>query len=182
MVSKPLFITAIFIILAGWGSVMAQKIYQTTHAGIEFFSSAPIEDISAFSDKGIAVFSTSGEISFKVPIRSFNFPKSLMQEHFNENYMESDKFPYASFKGRIYEQPDLSKVGEQPVTLQGILEIHGVKQSRTISAILTIREGVLINLKSNFEVACADHKIKIPRIFWKNIAEVVLVEVNANFK
>lgn len=181
MVSKPLFISAIFIILAGWGPVMAQKIFQTTNARIEFFSSAPVEDIRAFSDRGIVVFSSSGEISFKVPIRSFNFPKSLMQEHFNENYMESDKFPSASFKGRIDAQPDLSKVGDQPVTLQGVLEIHGVKQSRKIFAILSIKEGV-INLKSNFEVTCADHQIKIPRIFWKNIAEVVLVEVNANFK
>ncbi len=178
---KTLTITAIFIILAGCGQVMAQKIYQTTNGQVEFFSSAPVEDISAVSNKGVSVLSTSGEISFRVHIKSLNFPKSLMQEHFNENYMESDKFPAATFKGRITDPPDLSIPGELQIILQGILEIHGVKRSREIPALLTVRNG-LINLKSQFDVACEDHNIKIPRILWQNIAEVVQVKVNANFK
>lgn len=178
---KTFSILAILFILPGLGRAIAQKIYQTTNGQVEFFSSAPVEDISAVSNKGVSVLSTSGEISFRVQIKSLNFPKSLMQEHFNENYMESDKFPAATFKGRIINTPDLSITGEFQVILQGVLEVHGVKQSREIPASLTVVNGI-INLKSQFDVACEDHNIKIPRILWQNIAEVVQVKINANFK
>ncbi len=159
-----------------------QELYKTTSAEVGFFSSAPVEDIQADSNEGISVLNTdTGEISFLVKIRSLQFPKSLMQEHFNENYMESERYPSATFKGKIVEPVDLSLNGEIPVVLSGVLNIHGIAKNRKIPATLRISNDQ-ITLKSKFNVACEDHNIKIPRILWKNIAEVVMVQVNANLK
>jgi hypothetical protein len=99
------------------------------------YSKAPIEDIEARTDKGTSVFNaTTGELAFNVPIRSFKFDKALMQEHFNENYMESDKFPQASFRGKTADKIDLTKDGTYPVTASGVFDAHGVKQTRNIPA------------------------------------------------
>lgn len=172
----------ISIYLAGCYTVNSQEVFKTTSAKVDFFSSAPVEDIRASTNRGVSVLIPStGEISFLVNIKDLNFPKALMQEHFNENYMESDRYPTATFKGKIVEPVDLSSKGEKQVVLAGILMIHGIKKEREIPALL-VNEGDQLILKSNFDVACEDHKIKIPKILWKNIAEVVQVQVNANYK
>lgn len=159
----------------------AQEIYKTSTAEVGFFSSAPIEDIKATSGEGISVFKPStGELSFMVHIRSLKFRKALMQDHFNNEFMESDRYPTASFKGKIIQPQNLPTQGEVQVLLSGILEIHGVKQRREIPAVIHLADERIL-LKSNFEVACKDHDIKIPKILWRNIAEVVRVDVNANY-
>lgn len=159
----------------------SQQLYKATGVEIDFFSSAPVEDINALSQEGISIFNaTTGEISFQVKIRSFEFKKAKMQEHFNENFMESHEYPLAVFKGKIKDDVDVSEGGESKVTITGILEIHGIKRNREISTIIKT-ENDKITLKSQFKVACEDHDIEIPKILWKNIAEVVLVTVNANY-
>lgn len=161
------------------GGMTAQELYKSEQVKTQFFSSAPIEDIKASAGEGISVLNAgTGEISFQVKIRDFQFRKAKMQEHFNENFMESDKYPSAWFKGKIKEPVDLSGRGEREITLVGVLEIHGVKKKREIPATLRIGNGEL-TLNSRFEVACKDHDIEIPRILWRNIAEVVEVQVNA---
>lgn len=160
-------------------SGVAQDLLKTNTAAIEFFSSAPVEDIHAISKKGISVLkSSTGEISFMVRINSMDFQKSLMQEHFNENFMESERYPTASFKGRIKDPPDLKSNGEFAVILSGILNIHGEEKERELPAKIIVKNGQ-IHLSSRFNVACEDHNIKIPKVLWKNIAEVVEVRVNA---
>ena len=169
----------VFIIAPFLG--LSQDFYKSSAVETDFFSSAPVEDIHAVSKKGISVInSETGEISFQINIRTFQFRKARMQEHFNENFMESHKYPAATFKGKIKEYVDLSKNGEYPVTLVGILAIHGTQQKREIPSILKIYDGE-VNLNSEFEVACKDHNIEIPKILWKNIAEVVRVRVKANY-
>lgn len=171
----------VVIILTCPGMVAAQKYYQATEVKTEFFSSAPIEDIHAVSNKGISVVDTrNGEMSFEVSIRSFKFQKAKMQEHFNENFMESDRYPAARFRGKPREEVDFSTNGEYPVTLVGTLDIHGRKQNREIPVTLGVQDEEII-LNSRFKVACKDHDIEIPRILWKNIAEVVEVRVNARY-
>ncbi|MBC8053881.1 MAG: YceI family protein [Sphingobacteriaceae bacterium] len=151
----------------------------TKTAKVRFFSSTPIEDIKAASEKGVAVLLTkTGEIAFQVPIKSFEFSKGLMQEHFNENYMESDKYPYAKFNGKVNQPIDLSKDGEHNVTATGTLLIHGVAKQRTIPGKLKVANGK-IQLSSSFDVACVDHKIKIPRLVMTKIAEVIKVSIDA---
>jgi hypothetical protein len=171
------------LILLVWFSTnqAGQDIYACKNAVVTLYSKAPIEDIDARSDKGTSVFNTAtGELAFSVPIRSFKFDKARMQEHFNENYMESDKYPQANFKGKINEKPDVTKDGTYPVTAAGIFEVHGVKQTRTITGKLTVNNGA-ISLSSEFMVACKDHKIDIPQLVFHNIAETIRVQVNATY-
>ncbi len=149
---------------------------------ISFFSEAPLEDIRSESREGVSALDlATREIYFKVPVRSFNFEKRLMQEHFNENYMESDKYPYAEFRGNIQDQADFSKDGAHPVTIKGNLNIHGVTRPYTVKGELKVNSGK-INAKAVFPVHLVDHQVKIPRLVIKNIAEVVEVTVSVSYK
>ncbi|MEO8860349.1 MAG: hypothetical protein ABI358_02945 [Ginsengibacter sp.] len=95
------------------------QIYICRNADITFFSSAPIEDIKGESSTALSALNVDNkEVYFKVPIRSFTFHSSLMQEHFNEDYMESDKFPFAEFTGKIIDHLDLTRPGTYQVTVQ----------------------------------------------------------------
>jgi hypothetical protein len=150
-------------------------------ASVSLYSKAPIEDIEAKTGSGASVYnSATGDIAFSVSIKSFKFDKSLMQEHFNENYMESDKYPNAVFKGKIQEHPDLSKDGTYSVNATGDLDVHGVKQARTIPGTLTVKGGT-VSLSTEFMVKCADHKIKIPTLVFHNIAETIKIQVAATY-
>jgi len=159
--------------------LQAQSNYSTRNGKISFFSSTPLEDIKAASNNGTAVLlSKTKDIAFQVPIKSFQFEKGLMQEHFNENYMESDKYPVAKFKGKLNQDIDLSKNGEYDVTSTGTLSLHGVDKPRTISGKLKVSDGK-VQLISNFNVACVDHNIKIPTIVIAKVAEIIAVKVDA---
>ena len=158
-----------------------QDIYTCKNARINIYSSAPVEDIEANSSEGVSVYNAAtGELAFSVPIRSFHFPKALMEEHFNENYMESDKFPKATFKGKIQEHPDLTKDGTYPVTVTGDFQVHGVTQNRTIKGEVKVNGGV-VSMSSEFMVKCTDHHINIPKIVFYNIAESIRVRVSATY-
>ncbi len=101
-----------------------------------------------------------------------------MQEHFNENYMESEKFPHATFKGKMNETVDFSKPGTSIVTATGVLNIHGVNQKRTLNGVLTVSDAGIL-LETKFDVLLADHKISIPRLVFNKIAEQI--EVSTSF-
>lgn len=103
-----------------------------------------------------------------------------MQEHFNTDYMESDKYPKATFKGKIQEHIDVTKDGTYPVNAVGELEVHGVKQQRSIPGKMTVVNGT-VKMTSEFMVKCADHHIEIPRLVFHNIAESIKVTVNAAY-
>ena len=173
----------ISIILLAWMSInqAGEDFYVCKNARVSLFSSAPIEDIKALSQTGASVYTpATGELDFSVAIRSFEFQKSLMQDHFNADYMESDKYPKATFKGTIKEPVDITKDGTFPITVTGDLTVHGITQKRTIPGSLTIKNGE-INMESSFMVKCADHHIDIPRIVFHNIAESIKIDVSANY-
>ena len=173
----------ITMILLAWLTVnqAGQDIYTCKNANINLYSSAPIEDIEATATNGVSVFNAgTGELDFSVPIRGFHFPKALMEEHFNENYMESDKYPKATFKGKIQEHPDLSKDGTYPVTATGDFQVHGITQTRTITGNLKVSNSV-VTMTSEFMVKCADHHIEIPQIVFHHIAESIRIRVSATY-
>ncbi len=150
---------------------------------IDFHAGTPVEDIDAKSTKAKGLLKTSnGEFAFVVANRSFHFKRSLMEEHFNENYMESDKYPVSTFKGKIlnFNEIDLTKDGTYQVTAKGVLSIHGVEQEREIEGTLIIKDGKA-HIESTFMVKLKDHKIKIPKVVTEKIAEEVKVIVNAYF-
>jgi len=172
----------LLLFAVAWISVLtaaAQDVYSCMNTRLSFFSSSPLEDIEAKTDKGASALNTkTKEVFFKVPISSFQFKKKLMQEHFNENYLESDKYPFAEFKGVINESPELSKDGTYPVTVTGTLNIHGVPKTYTATGTITT-QGNTLTVTSTFKVRVADHGIKIPSLVVQNVAEIVAVTVNA---
>jgi polyisoprenoid-binding protein YceI len=103
-----------------------------------------------------------------------------MQEHFNENYMESDKYADARFSGKVNEDIDWKKDGVNNVTVTGKLTIHGVDKDRTIPGVITIKNGV-VSISSKFDVTCKEHGIKIPTMLAEKVAEVVSINVSGAY-
>ena len=168
-----LVIVALFLCL--FFEAQAQK-YKSVEGKVRFFSEATLENIAADNAKASSVFDESnGNIVFSVPIKSFEFRKSLMQEHFNENYMESDQYPKATFKGTVagFE----NKAGTQKVSAQGDMTIHGVTKPVSVDGTMELKDGQ-IYLKSVFKVKLEDYDVKIPQVLWQNIAEEVEVTLN----
>lgn len=147
---------------------------------ITFFSDAPIEDILATNAKAISIFNVqSGEIAFSVPIHEFQFAKKLMQEHFNEKYMESEKYPKAVFSGKILNL-NTDQTTIQQVKANGKLTIHGVTHDVEFDGTVLMNDK--ITMKSKFNVKLADYNIKIPQLVFQNIAEEVEVTVDITYK
>lgn len=160
-------------------TLRAQQILVSNNANISFFSSTIMEDIEGKSAVGGSVIDTkSGNLIFKVKNTSFQFKKKLMQEHFNENYMESEQFPVSEFKGTIKEPLNLAVDGMFKGTIEGNLNIHGVTKLYKTQADFVINKGVL-TANAVFKVKIADHGIKIPTLVFKNIAEYVEVRIQA---
>lgn len=177
---KNYFIIPLAIVLLNT-CAQAQNIWSSRNASISFFSSTVVEDIEGKSGTASSALDVkSGNIIFKVYNNSFQFKKKLMQEHFNENYMESEKYPTSEFKGKINEPLDISKPGSRKVTVEGILSIHGVGQTYRTTADLVTENGG-ITAKAVFKVKIADHDIKIPSLVFKNIAEFVEVRILATY-
>ena len=116
------------------------QVYMATKCEISFLSPTPVEEISAINKEARPFLNTAtGAVQVKIGMVQFKFEKPLMEEHFNENYVESEKFPHATFKGKINEKVDYAKDGEYKVTVTGVLSLHGVDQQRTIPGVVTIK-------------------------------------------
>ncbi|MEI2748989.1 MAG: YceI family protein [Ferruginibacter sp.] len=176
---KRMFLSAAIIIAVSF-SANAQK-YYTKNGNISFFSKASLENIQADNNQVMSVLNTqTGDMQFSVLIKSFHFEKALMEEHFNENYLESDKFPKATFKGVI---SDVSKIsfttdGMYSVSVSGDLTLHGVTKKITSTGTITVKGGK-ISADSKFNIKLADYNVSIPKLVKDNIAESVEVKVVA---
>ena len=153
------------------------QIWSTTTGKVSFFSKTPLEDIDGTNIKVMSVLNSKREMAIIILNTGFDFPNKLMQEHFNEKYLESDKFPNSTFKGKINEEIDLTKEGEYKVTVTGKLNIHGVEMDRTITGTIKVKGGN-IQMISTFKVRNDDHNIKIPTIVASKIAEELDVNVD----
>lgn len=164
--------------------LFAQERFATRNGHIRFFSSTAVENIEADNRKVTSVFdATSGAIQFEALIRAFEFEKALMQEHFNENYMESGTFPKAGFKGKVVgiTAADLKKPGTYPVEVSGDLTIHGVTKPVSTQGHMTVEADGTIKARSEFNVKPEDHGIAIPGVVRKNIAEQIKVTVDLSY-
>lgn len=167
----------IFLSLGFCIQASAQQ-FATREAHISFLSETPLEDIRAESQEASAILDlATGQLAFQVPILSFHFPKALMEEHFNENYMESEQFPKASFRGTL-SGLDPGVKDAQGVVAKGTLEMHGVSMEREVTGTM-VRTDLGWSLNASFPVACVDHAIDIPKVVSENIAEVIDVTLSA---
>jgi len=158
---------------------VAKNLFHATEGKISFRSEAPMELIKASSNNLVGLMDTAKKnFSFKVPISSFEgFNSRTQREHFNENYMQTEQYPEASFKGKLIEDIDFLKDGTYTVRAKGILNIHGVEKERILKSDLTIKNNI-ISLRSNFTVLLSDHNIPIPKVVHQKLANEIKVEVN----
>jgi len=163
--------------MVSFGQQLVQK-----SSSISFYSNAPIEDVFAESKScSSSINSVKKTFSFTINIGSFNFKNPLMEEHFNENYMESSKFPSASFNGNIIGDFFLLKEGTYKVFVEGELTVHGVTKTRKIPGKIIVHNGS-VSLSSKFAIKLEEHGIKVPSIMTKKIAEIVEINVSINYK
>jgi hypothetical protein len=164
--------------------VYGQDRYMTRTGHISFFSNAPLENIEAHNYQVNSILDVSnGELAFSVLMRGFQFEKALMQEHFNENFVESHIYPRASFSGRIvdFDKSMIERHTENQVEVTGELTIHGVTRNITVDGTIQ-RQGNSIVAKSSFPVRVADYDIRVPSVVRNNIAEVVDVTVEISLQ
>lgn len=155
------------------------QIYMAKTCEVSFFSASPLENIEAIAKVPKTFINTAtNDVQVQITNTAFVFEKPLMQEHFNENYMESEKFPYSIFKGKINEKVDWTKEGEQKVTVTGKMSMHGVDKVITVDGIVNIKGGEII-ISTKFKIHVADYNIKVPSLYIQNIAEDVDVKLNA---
>ncbi len=156
---------------------IAQPIYQTTASTISFHAGTPVEDIDAVNTKSLSFLnSKSGDVSISIPVKDFHFKRPLMEEHFNENYLESGKYPKAEFKGKIndVEKIDFTSAQKIEITVTGMLTVHGISKERTLTVTFQHSDNK-IQGETKFDIALADHKIDRPKILFTKIAENVTV-------
>lgn len=168
------------LLLHIYGIVCAQ-IYYTRNGEITFFSDTPLEKIEAINRSSSIVFDlTNGQIEAATLIKGFQFDKALMQEHFNENYMESNKYPKAVFKGSVkgYTPIDLSAVGVHNCIVSGDLTIRNITVNMESPCTISVKEKG-VDVKANFIVTLADYDISIPSVVRDKIAKTVEVSVSA---
>lgn len=151
---------------------------------IDFTSDAPLEVIKASSDKLVGALDIdSKDFYFRVYMNTFEgFNSALQREHFNENYLETHKYPKAIFKGRIIEDIDYSQEGTYTIRAKGKLNIHGIENNRIIKCKLRILNENLIEVSATFTVFLSEHNIKIPNIVNQKIAEEIDVLIKTTLK
>ncbi len=159
---------------------LAQTRYFTKTGKITFNSRSPMENIEAINNKVVSIWDVaSGQIEFSVLMKSFEFEKALMQEHFNENYVESDKYPKAIFKGTIENSNALDLTVDRSITVKvnGNLTMHGVTRPVSTTALITVKNKA-IAASTSFSIALADYKISIPSLVADKINKKITITVN----
>jgi len=180
---KKIIFASLFLMSAIYAD--AQNIYMTKTGKISFFSRAKsIDKVEADNNEVSSVLNTqTGEVVFAVLIKGFHFESALMEEHFNENYLESGKFPKSTFKGKISNPAavNFSKDGVYPITVEGDLTLHGVTKKISSTGSITIKAGK-ISAFSKFAVKLKNFNISIPSLVADKISEDIDVSVDCKYE
>jgi len=162
---------------------LTRELYKVTSGYVSFESLAPLETIRASTSEVNGIIDAENrKFAFSIPIASFiGFNSPLQRTHFNENYMESNRFANATFTGKIVEKINFAENGTYEIRSKGTLDIHGIKQERIIKSVLIIEDGKLI-AKSIFTILLKEHGITIPKIVHQKIAKEILVSVDVVFE
>jgi polyisoprenoid-binding protein YceI len=174
----------IVICLATVAPVAHAQKFITKTGHIKFFSESPMEKIEAHNRQvNAALDAATGDFVFRVLMKSFEFEKALMQEHFNENYVESDKYPNATFVGNVVNinEVNISKDGNYNVGVQGKLTMHGVTKQVQAKGSFEVKEGKILG-KAKFDILLSDYNIKIPGAVANNISNEIEITVEVNLE
>ena len=161
---------ALYLIFFLFG-IQEENRYVIESSSIEFYSYAPLEDIEAVNTESVgAIDLSTGEFIIKIPVSSFEFPNKLMQKHFNDSYLETDRYPECVFRGKLDGD-----------NASGEITLHGVTKKISLPVIMNKSEEI-VTIDTEFKIALKDHKIKVPRLLFQNIAEEIEVKVTSSFK
>jgi|TARA_B100001113_G_scaffold121952_1_gene99586 polyisoprenoid-binding protein YceI len=161
---------ALYLIFFLFG-IQEENRYVIESSSIEFYSYAPLEDIEAVNTESVgAIDLSTGEFIIKIPVSSFEFPNKLMQKHFNDSYLETDRYPECVFRGKLDGD-----------NASGEITLHGVTKKISVPVIMNKSEEI-VTIDTEFKIALKDHKIKVPRLLFQNIAEEIEVKVTSSFK
>lgn len=165
--------------LCSVGHLTAQK-FMTRNGEVSFLSDTDaIEVVAAVNSQvGAVIDLSTGDMAFQVFMRAFNFKIALMEEHFNENYVDSDDYPKATFRGRLVDFPKLDLLNDQELVVSGVMDMHGVQKEIDIPVRLKWQDGALSGT-SSFNLLCSDFNIKIPKIVSDKISNEIQVTVKA---
>lgn len=172
----------LLMMLAVFQAGQSQKLV-SKNGHIWFSASTPLEDIVAHNRQVVSILDpTAGTMAFNLLVKSFEFKVALMQEHFNENYLESDKYPKSTFSGKINNNADINykKDGTYPTEVSGDLTIHNITKPVTAKGNLEVNGGS-VTAKAVFIVKPADYNITIPAVVENKIAKEVEVSVDATY-
>jgi hypothetical protein len=162
-------------------TVIAQQRYVAEKSMISFFSDGAIEDISAVNEKVTSIFDVvNGEVAYLLSIKDFQFPNKLMQVHFNEKYLESEKYPKSSFQGKIIGF-NATGTGRQSVKATGKLTLHGVTKDVEVPGTVEVAGNRLVVI-AKFMIKLLDYDIKIPQVVYQNIAQQVEVTIDLTYR
>ena len=167
-------------VIALFGFQAQSQRYLTKNGMISLYSKTPFETIEAQNNQvNCALDANTSDFVFKVLMKSFEFKRALMQEHFNENYVESDKYPNAMFKGKItnLKNIDFKKDGIYQAMVEGDLTMHGTSKHINTKGSFEIKDGK-VNGKCRFAIKVEDYGIKVPTAVTDKIAESIQIDVN----
>ena len=180
---KNVFLIILAVILFSSAINAQEKLY--TKAGkISFFSSTAMENINAVNKTVVCLLNTkTGDLQFAVLMKGFEFKKALMQEDFNRDFVESNKFPKSEFKGQIsnYAAINFAVNGKYNAEVKGKLSLHGVTKDISANGTVTIKDGK-VSLNSVFTIFIADYNITVPRIYLDNISKSIKITVDCNLE
>jgi hypothetical protein len=173
-------IVATLLVLFTFVQVQAQKIYSTKAATVRFIA-VDDKDIDATNSKAVSRLETNGKLSFIMLMKDFSFEMDLMQKHFNDEYVESDKFPRGLFNGQItnIKSVNFNKDGTYPIIVKGNMQVHGVNKAMETKGVIVITKG-LPKASAKFTVSLKD--FGIGGVLIKMVADQVDVEVVASFQ
>lgn len=175
---KKYVLSGLLILAAVAGRAQDRFLTRTGH--IKFFSEAPLENIEAHNRQVTAVLDVAkGEIAYKVVMKSFEFEKAAMQDHFNTQYLHTDKYPNAQFEGSIgnLQAINFKKDGSYPAQVSGKLTLHGVTKDIKQAGTITVKGGS-VNTQAKFTIKLADYNVRVPSDFARKISETVEITVD----
>lgn len=177
-------LVSLMLLLSGVTMVNAQDKLVTRSGEVTFISSTPVEEFEAKNNQAASILTKNDNmLAFNVLLKSFKFEKALMEEHFNEKYVHSDKHPSAKFKGNIPSSVDLNiPKTHEGVEIDGEMTFHGVTKPVKAIADIVVNADNTVNINSNFDLTLEDYNVEIPSLVKEKIAKDVKVTVVANYK
>jgi hypothetical protein len=173
-----LVLSAILCVALAYPGTAYSQLYSTRSGFVGFYSKTAMEDIQGENNQVYAIIDAGKKnLAFAALLKGFIFPKELMQEHFNENYVESDKYPKASFTGAYTGDVALDKDGVYKVVVTGNLTLHNVTRPVQTPATLEVKGGHLMG-HAEFKVKPEDFNISIPSVVRDKIDKEMTVKVN----